>query len=222
MGQKETPVRMSQRNERSTRTDSSSVTHWLIRQAAHRAPEALASRLEEEWLADLEFRSTAFSRLRFAAGCCWAGLVIGNDYPRSRVAAANPVAAASLVAPASGFVTLADRNFGYFSLRSATLFLIAGLHAALFFGLITTLSHTQAAVTPADLQNHDVTPVPPEKPPLSPPGSELKHWTIYIPKTVIDLPPKLDIENDVKVDVSDNPAEVIAQPAASASIEKAD
>jgi hypothetical protein len=136
---------MGQRNERLSRSDFSSVAHWLIRQAAHRAPEALASRLEEEWLADSESRSAALSRLRFAVGCCWAGLVIGNDYPRRRVAAA------SAVAPASGFVTLADRNFGYFSLRSATLFLIAGLHAAVFFGLIATLSHTQAAVTPPPL-----------------------------------------------------------------------
>jgi TonB family protein len=200
---------MSQRNERWTQTDLSSVTHWLIRQAAQRAPEALASRLEEEWLADLESRSATLSRLRFAVGCCWAGLVIGNEFPRSRV-----VAAASPVAPASGFVTLVDRNFGYFSLRSATLFLIAGLHAALFFGLITSLSHTQAAVTPPDLQNHEVTAVPPEKVPVSPPGSELKHWTIHVPKTVIEPPATLDFEHDVIVDVSDQPPEVIAQPSA--------
>ena len=145
-------------NERSTRTDFSSVTYWLIRRAAHRAPQALASRLEEEWLADLESRSTAFSRLRFAVGCCWAGVVIRNDYPRDRVAAP------SAVAPVSGFVTLVDRNFGYFSLRSATLFLIAGLYAALFFGLITALSHTQSPVTPPGLQNHIVTPAGPQAP----------------------------------------------------------
>ncbi len=48
---------MSQRNERSMPSNSSSLTHWLIHQAAHRAPEDLSSRLEEEWLADLESRS---------------------------------------------------------------------------------------------------------------------------------------------------------------------
>src|ERR1700683_1021045 len=160
---------MSQRNERSTRPDFSGVPHWLIRQAAHRAPEALSSRLEEEWLADLESRSAALSRLRFAVGCCWASLVIGNEYPRIRVAAASPGA------PASRFVTLVDRNFVYFSLRSTTLFLIAGLHAALFFGMITTLSHTQTVPAPPNLQNHDVTPVPPEKAPISPPTSDLKN-----------------------------------------------
>src|SRR3984885_4080495 len=167
---------MSQRNGRLTQAELNGLSHWLIQHAAHRAPESLSSRLEEEWLADLESRSSALSRLRFAVGCCWATMVIANDYPRSPVPVASPAAAAR------GFVTLVDRNFGYFSLRSATLFLIAGLHAALFFGLITSLSHTQAAVTPPDLQNHEVTPVPPEKVPVSPPWSELKNWTIHVPR----------------------------------------
>ena len=113
MGRKDAAVRISPQTlrvlERSTRSDFSGVTHWLIRQAAHRAPEALASRLEEEWLADLESRSATLSRLRFAVSCCWAGLVIGNEFPRSRV-----VVASSAMAPASGFVTLVDRNVGYF------------------------------------------------------------------------------------------------------------
>ncbi len=81
---------MSQRNERSTPPELDGVTHWLIHHAARRAPESLSSRLEEEWLADLESRSSALSRLRFAVGCCWATVVIVNDYPRSRVAAASP------------------------------------------------------------------------------------------------------------------------------------
>jgi len=197
---------MSQRNERSTRTNLNSVTHWLIHQAAHRAPGALSERLEEEWLADLESRSAAFSRLSFAAGCCWATLVIVNDFPRSRVAAASPAA------PASGFVTLVDRNFSYFSLRSATLFLIAGLHAALFFGLITTLSHTRSATAPPDLQNHNVTRVLPEKSPVVLSGPELEHWTIYVPKAVVEPPPPLDFEKELIGEVSDKPPAVISQP----------
>ena len=86
---------MSQRNERSTQPELDGVTHWLIHRAARRAPEYLSSRLEEEWLADFESRSSALSRLRFAVGCCWATLVIVNEYPRSRVPAASPAAAAS-------------------------------------------------------------------------------------------------------------------------------
>jgi hypothetical protein len=197
---------MSQRNERSTRPNTNRMTHWLIHQAAHRTPEDLSSRLEEEWLADLESRSAALSRLRFAMGCCWATLVIANDYPPSRVPAASPVAAAS------GIVTLVDRNFGYFSLRSATLFLIAGLHAVLFFGLITSLSHTHSVVAPPNLQNRDVTAVPPEKVPVALSESELKHWAIYVPKTIVDPPATLDFENAVISEVSDKPSEVISPP----------
>jgi TonB family protein len=196
---------MSQRNERSISPKQSSVTHWLIHQAARRAPESLSSRLEEEWCADLESRSAALSRLRFAVGCCWATLVIANEFPRSRVAAAS-------AAPAGGIVTLVDRNFSYFSLRSATLFLIAGLHAALFFGLITTLSHTRSHTTPPDLQNSDVRPVPPEKAPVTFSAPDLDHWTIYVPKTVVDPPPPLDIEHEVTGDTADKPPPVISQP----------
>jgi hypothetical protein len=106
------------------------MAHWLIYHAAHRAPESLSARLEEEWLADVGSRSSSWSRLRFGLGCCRATLVIVSDYPRSRVPAASSAAAAK------GFITLADRNFGYVSLRPGTLFLIAGLHAAVFYGLM--------------------------------------------------------------------------------------
>jgi len=151
---------MSQRDERLRQPDLHGVAHWLIHHAAHRAPESLASRLEEERLEDLESRSSSLSRLRFGLGCCWATMVIVSEYPRSRVPAASSAAVAK------GFITLADRNFGYFSLRSGTLFLIAGLLAVLFYGLVSTLSHTHGLAAPPNLQNHPLNPVPPEK--LSP------------------------------------------------------
>jgi len=81
-------------------------------------------------------------------------MVIVNDFPRSHVPAVSPVVAAR------GFFTLADRNFGYFSLRSGTLFLILGLHAALFCGLITTLSRSHGLATQLNLPNHVLNPVP--------------------------------------------------------------
>lgn len=183
-----TPV--SQRNERSSDSDPGRASQWLIHHVARRAPEPLSSRLEEEWLADLESRSSALSRLRFAVGCCWATVVIANDCARSRVAAASSAMSAG------GIITLADRNFGYFSLRSATLFLIAGLHGALFYGMITTLSHTRGPATPPDLQNHEWN-VPPEKAPPLPPGMEMKGWTINVPKPVIDVPRNIDLEKEV-------------------------
>ena len=147
---------MSQRKERSRRPELDGVSHFLIHHAARRAPECLSSRLEEEWLADMESRSPALSRLSFAVGCCWATMVIVNEYPRSPVPSASPAVAAR------GFITFADRNFSYFSLRSATLFLIVGLHAALFCGLITTLSHTRGLTAPPNLRNQVLDAVPPE------------------------------------------------------------
>jgi TonB family protein len=198
---------MSQRNERSMQTGLDGVTHWLIQHAARRAPESLSSRLEEEWLADLESRTSAFPRLRFAVGCCWATMVIVNDYARSRVPAASSAAVAR------GFITLVDRNFGYFSLRSGTLFLIAGLHAALFYGLITTLSHTHELVPPPNLQNNPVNPVPPERfPPPQPPGTEIKDWTIHVPTFVVDVPLNISVESDVVAQPTEKSPEPYSTP----------
>lgn len=145
---------MSQRNERSTQSQLDGVAQWLIHHAAHGAPESLSERLEEEWLADMESRFSALSRLRLALGCCWATMVIVTEYSRARVPAASPVVAAR------GYIALADRNFGYFSLRSGTLFLILGLHAALFCGLVATLSQTRGLVTQLDLPNQVLNPMP--------------------------------------------------------------
>ena len=147
---------MSQRNERPTQFELNGLTQWLIHYAAGQAPECLSSRLEEEWLADSASRSSALSRLCFAVGCFWAAIVIVYEFPRAHVTAVSPVVAAR------GFILLADSNSGYFSLRSATLFLIIGIHAALFCGLITTLSHTRGMWAPATLQGHMLNRIPTE------------------------------------------------------------
>src|ERR1700733_12714857 len=147
---------MSQRNERSMQWEIDGVSPWLIHHAARRAPECLSSRLEEEWLADWECRSTALSRLGLALGCCWTTVVIVNEYSRAQVPAASPVVAAK------GCITLADRNFGYFSLRSGTLFLILGLHVSLFCGLVTTLSPTRGLAAEPKLSNQVLHSVPVE------------------------------------------------------------
>jgi hypothetical protein len=153
---------MSQRSAELMQPQFDGVTHWLIRQAAHRAPECLASRLEEEWLADVECRSSALSRLRFAVGCCWATVVIVHEYPRDSAPAANPVA--------TGLIPLTDRRFGYVSLRSGTLFLIVGIHATVFSALIMTLSHTPGMAVRTKLQNEALIPVSSEIAVISPGG----------------------------------------------------
>jgi TonB family protein len=196
---------MSQRNERSMQPKLDGMPRWLIHHAARRAPQSLSARLEEEWLADLESRSSSLSKLRFAVGCCWATLVIANDYPRSRVAESSPVAAAR------GLITLADRNFGYFSLRSATLFLIAGLHAALFYGLITALAPVHQLATPPDLQNTVI-----DDPPLVPTiptsaGTEFKDWTIHVQKPDVHVSTDIDF-GDVTIDGLENSPESHSAP----------
>ena len=184
---------MSQRNERSRQPEFSAVTHWLIHHAAQRAPDTLSSRLEEEWLADLESRSSALSRIRFATGCCWASLVIVHEFARNRA----PAAGASI--SAGGMVTLTDRNFSYFSLRSATLFLIAGLHAALFYGMITILSHTRgSAPPPSALENQVIKRVPRNVDPV--PQSAMEKWIITVPKPETVTPTLPRIETEVTAD----------------------
>ena len=103
---------------------SVSVARWLIHQAACRAPTRLASRLEEEWLADLQGRDSTRSRLFHALGCHWAAHVLTCQEPR-------PQAAPTTAWLSKGAISTPDGELSYFSLRSGTVFLIVGLHAAL-------------------------------------------------------------------------------------------
>jgi TonB family protein len=110
---------------------------------------------------------------------------------------------------ARGFITFADRDLGYFSRRSGTLFLVAGLHAALFYGLITTLSHTRVLATLPNLQNQVVKSVPPEKLPQPlPPQIRM----IDAPKLVIDAPPKIVVDEDVPTQVVEKSLEASSPP----------
>ena len=65
------------------------IARRLIKHAADRAPTALADRLMEEWMADLSDHCRPMARLRFALGCCWAAIQIGDDCS----AVSTPVAA---------------------------------------------------------------------------------------------------------------------------------
>jgi hypothetical protein len=194
---------MSQRIEQSKQS-LAPVTHWLIRHAARRAPDSLSSRLEEEWFADLHARTSELSGLRFALGCVWASLVIVNEYPRSRVAATS--------AAARGLITLADRNFGYFSLRSGTLFLIAGLHAALFYGLLSLAQRHKVDIEPP-LQNFPVhQPQPPiSQPPVSSPVLKNPNYDRWIDK--LPMPLVQDPVTDFPENVDPVPAEPLVEPA---------
>jgi periplasmic protein TonB len=123
------------------------VTRWLIRRAARSAPEALAGRLEEEWLADLGARPSAWSRARFAIGCCWATKVIALEHAGATAALAGHAAGAKVAIP------LLPGNLHPLSRRSVTLALVVGLHIALFYGLMIGLNLNIKKLLTPPLQN---------------------------------------------------------------------
>jgi TonB family protein len=165
---------MSQRN----------VTRWLIHHAARHAPDSVAERLEEEWLADLEARPSGLSRLRFTIGCCWATQVIAFEHQPARAAVSSSAVAGQ------GLIAYADKNFGFISLRSSTFFLVVGLHIVLIYGFMTALSHTHKSAMPDPLQNRDLPASPPRELPPPLPSPALMPWTIDVPKPLVVVPPE--------------------------------
>jgi TonB family protein len=140
------------------------LTHWLIRRAARSAPEALSGRLEEEWLADLGARPSAWSRARFAIGCCWATQVIALEHAGARAALAGHAAGAKVAIP------FLHDNFRPLSRRAATLALVIGLHIALFYGLVVGLNLDIKKLLISPLQNLSLPqPHPNVSPPPIPP-----------------------------------------------------
>jgi hypothetical protein len=170
------------------RARQEAVTHWLIHQAARRAPPDLSERLEEEWRADLAVRSSSSSCLRFALGCCWATRVIAREHSPASV----PVASAAMGPKvALGYVR---EEPGIFARRSITFFLVAGLHIALFYGLMTGLAFRIIKVMPTSFQTRIVQPPQGRTlPPLPPP--QLVKSTIEIPPPYFPPAERL-IENE--------------------------
>jgi biopolymer transport protein ExbD len=75
----------------------SKVIGW----AAHQAPEPLRDRLTEEWRAHLAELAGEGARLRFALGCLWAAVMIGNESPGAApVRAGHPAVASYALRPA--------------------------------------------------------------------------------------------------------------------------
>ena len=175
---------MSHDTVNSTRLDRLSL--WLIHRAAAQAPQSLSERLEEEWLADLESRSSSASRLRFAAGCLWAIRVIAREF--------QPAMAGAL-SPAAGhrpFTSEPRNGFGRLSKRSGTFLIVASLHLALLYIAFTSLSHTRSAGAP-----HGMEIQPVDKPPTTEHPPELPHpqvdtvpnFRFAIPEVLIPVDP---------------------------------
>jgi TonB family protein len=178
---------MSQRNLNST-----GVCHWLIHHAARHAPQSFAERLEEEWLADLEERSGAVSRLGFAIGCCWATRVIAREHQPAAVAVTNPVIEGRIM---MGY----PDDFGFFSRRSSTLFWVVALHAVVFYSLMTTVLHVPK-VNHDPLQNLPVKVAHPVEPPQIP-KPQLQEVGIIARLPDLNIPR----EPDPKIDVTTVP-----------------
>jgi TonB family protein len=207
---------MRQRNVKSVRRSEISsgapsgwtedVSHWLIHQASCRAPESLSQRLQEEWLADLAERRSAISRLRFAIGCCWATQVIALEYQPSSVPAASAVVETKLVS------AYAQQDSGHFSGRSGTLLLVVSLHAVLFYGLVTTLSHIHGSVIPDPLQNRPLdNPHQRELPPPLP-QPQLNEPKIEAQIPEFDVPREPDPSGDVATDTAQQPSVPLLPP----------
>jgi TonB family protein len=106
---------------------ASAAARCLVRYAARQAPPELAQRLEEEWLADLAARPSAFARIRFGLGCCWATRVIAHEFGTAAVAAAGFASGQRLLVEWYG------EDLSRFSRRTVALIAILCLHAGIFY-----------------------------------------------------------------------------------------
>jgi periplasmic protein TonB len=140
------------------------ITQALIQRAARRTGEPLAARLEEEWLADLTARGSAWARLRLALGCCWAGAVIGRESAALGAAAASPAGVRVLSAPAPELLGLLSR-------RTLAVLVIVALHGVVLYALAVGLGLVLHLAGPATttqiefLPDPVVVPAPPVRPP---------------------------------------------------------
>jgi TonB family protein len=154
----------------------------LVRHAARTAPRSLSARLEEEWLADLQERSAAWPRLRFAIGCFRASIAIGLEHTPER--ATVPVASTG-----QGGAPIWLEAPGFFSSRAALFALVLSLHAAVLCGLLLVGTKLWKPTEPPALQPRIIDPV--ASPKIEPPRPEIKPIIDdrLLPRTVDELPP---------------------------------
>lgn len=98
----------------------------------------------------------------------------------------------------------AQHQVGFLSHRSGTLMLVVSLHAAVFYGLMTTLAHRPGTTVPAPLQNRLLdNPLPEPPPPI--PNPQLNNWRIetHIPK--FEVPREPDPTHVTATDIDQDP-----------------
>ena len=183
-----------------TQHGSVDIGSWLVRLAARSAAPDLASRLEEEWLADLSTRRGLASRICFGLGCCWAGRVIAREHA---VACAATAPAASAAGPASGHrLLLTDIHFdpSRWSRGTTAIVGIVCVHALLIYAFVTGLAQRVVANIPFSLDGGVI--VQPQAhlqpPPLPQPRLAQPRW---IESPVAPLTPIVTDEPDSSIHV---------------------
>ena len=168
--------------------ETGDIACWLVRRAAHYSPPDLASRLEEEWLADLSVRRGLASRLRFGLGCCWAGRIIAQEH-------VTACAAAACAAPVHRLVHLhVHFDPSRWSRTTTVVIAVVCIHVVLIYAFVTGLAQRVAAIISSTPVGATVTREnkPPEQPPplpaprFAPPRVESP--TPVLPFTVADGP----------------------------------
>jgi TonB family protein len=109
----------------------------------------------------------------------------------------------------------ARHDEGYFSRRSGTLILVVSLHAVLFYGLMTALSHIHASAIPDPLLNRPVdNPHPRDPPPLLPPP-QLNNPKVEARMPEIYVPGEIDTDRELSTTTDPTPPQTTPQSNAS-------
>jgi hypothetical protein len=142
--------------------ESGDIASWLVRHAAHHSPPELASRLEEEWLADLSARRGLTSRLRFGFGCCWARRIIAHEHGAACAAPAGAAAGHRLL--------LVHLDPSRWSRTTAVVIAVICIHVVLFYAFATGLAQRVVAImSPPIPITYEPDPQHREQPPPLPP-----------------------------------------------------
>jgi TonB family protein len=178
----------------------------LVQHAARRAPASLAQRLEEEWLADFEERTSGLARLRFGIGCAWATRVIAHEYLEPKVATASANGATVATTNYQG------PDYSFLSRRTVAVLGIIGLHALIIYGFATGLVHNVIVKIIPPVTVVPTVPRVIDRPPPLPSNPTFRQ----IPLVHRDADvPKFDVDNDAPPAVTGAEAEPTqAQPPA--------
>jgi protein TonB len=161
----------------------------------------LSERLEEEWLADLEARTTPAARLLLGLGCCWAAAVIVQESLAPGLTAASTTGNKIMSSYARADVSILPQ-------RTTALAVIIGLHVLLILAFASGLGPRAVAILPQAIQTSFL-----EKPkePLPPPPRttvKLTKPTVVIP----EYPIKLDLPTDAETIHAPAPVETHVSP----------